>query len=124
MPLPPDGKLSLGNAWGQHDGAEVCVQAFAGKKSGPIYVIHGFANGQFESVTDAGATAAQAKALGNKTKYAVQAGTNQWTAEWGVPLALLGAKTRPGTQLRFNLGINRTSTSEWITWAGLSGLWM
>lgn len=118
MPLPPGGKLSLGTDWGQHDGAEVCVQAFAGKKSGPIYVIHGFANGQFESVTDAGATAAQAKALGDKTKYAAQAGANQWTAEWAVPLALLGAKAAPGAQLRFNLGLNRTSTSEWIAWAG------
>jgi hypothetical protein len=118
MPLPPGGKLSLGDSWGQHDGAEVCVQAFAGKQSGPIYVIHGFANGEFESVTDAGATAKQAKALGERTKYAAQAGANQWTAEWAVPLALLGAKAAPGAQLRFNLGVNRTSTSEWIAWAG------
>ncbi len=118
VPLPPDGKLSLGESWGQHDGAEVCLQAVSGRKAGAIFVIHGFANGKYESVTDAGASVAQAKAVGDKTKYAAQAGAGQWTAEWAIPLAALGSAGKPGAQLRMNVGVNRTSTGEWLTWAG------
>ena len=122
VPLPAGGKLSLGEGWGQHDGAEVCLQALQGDKpAGPIYVVHGFASGKFESVSDAGATVKQAAALGDKTKYAAQAGADQWTAEWAVPLSALGSTTSPAGRaltFRFNLGLNRTSTSEWVAWAG------
>jgi hypothetical protein len=119
VPLPAGGKLSLGESWGQHDGAEVCLQAMRGGKSaGPIYVIHGFAGGKCESVTDGGAAAAQAKALGEKTRYAARRADDHWTAEWAIPLAALGATATPGTQLRMNLGLNRTSTAEWLVWAG------
>jgi len=119
VPLPPGGKLSLGESWGQHDGAEVCLQAMTGSKpAGPIYVIHSFANGKFESVTDAGATLKQARALGEKTKFAAHVGADQWTGEWALPLTALGASGKAGATLRLNLGVNRTSTAEWIAWAG------
>jgi hypothetical protein len=118
LPLPPGGQLSLGQSWGQNDGAEICLQAFAGNKSGPIFVIHSFPNGRFASVTDAGATVAEAKALGDKVKFAAHIGKDQWTAEWAIPLAQVGSRGIPGTQLRFNVGANRTSTREWMAWAG------
>jgi hypothetical protein len=127
VPLPPGGKLALGEVWGQHDGAEVCLQALQGDKpAGPIYVIHSFATGKFDSATDAGATVKQARALGAVTRFAAQTAADRWTGEWAIPLASLGATTTGATAspagraptFRFNLGLSRTSTTEWIVWAG------
>ena len=111
-------KLRLGDQWGKHDGAEVCVQDIAGDKPGAIFVLHGFANGRCESVTDAGAPAAKAKALGVATRYAARAGDKCWTAEWAIPLGVVGPRPGPGGKLAFNLGIWRSESEEWIAWVG------
>jgi hypothetical protein len=109
--------------WGQNDGLEVCLRTQDGKKHGPTFVLHGFANATFESVTDAGAPKSQADALGKSTRYATTQSQTAWTAEWAIPLADIGAK--PGQILGFNVGINRLETAEWLIWAGaLSQTWL
>jgi len=125
VPLRPTDTLRRGNAWGVDDGAEVCVQSLAGKKPGPIYVVHGFLNGQFESVTDAGATAAQAQALAAGTRYAAVVGREQWSATWALPWSALGVKPVAGAKLAFNVGLRRSATNEWLQWAGsLAQTWV
>ena len=108
--------LSKGSAWGKDDGAEVCFQA-AGKT--PIYVIHGFANGKAEAVTDGGATAEQVKALaeaGLALKTSVQ--PDSWTAEFRIPLQAIGITPKAGDKLLFNIGIRQAAEDGWLAWAG------
>lgn len=111
-------KLSLGDKWGAHDGAEVCVQDISGEKPGPIFVVHGFVTGSHESVSVAGAPASEAKALGAATRFATGVGKREWTAEWAIPLRTVGCRLGPGGKLAFNVGIRRTESDEWILWAG------
>jgi hypothetical protein len=108
--------LSKGNAWGKDDGAEVCFQA-AGKA--PIYVIHGFANGKVEAVTDGGASDAQCKALeaaGLALKTGLQ--PESWTAEFRIPLKAIGVTPKVGEKLQFNVGIRQAAEDGWLAWAG------
>ena len=108
--------LTRGSAWGKDDGAEVCFQAPAG---GPIYVLHAFPGGKVESVTDGGATPAQAKALadaGLLLKTAVTPRT--WTAELRIPLKAAGIAAQAGGRLRFNIGVRQAAEDMWLAWAG------
>jgi hypothetical protein len=124
VPLRPTDKLEQGNSWGSNDGAEVCLQGFV-PKNAPIYVLHGFTTGQFESVSDAGASATLAKKLAEGTKYAAQVSADKWTGEWAIPLKDLGVPSPPGSKLRFNLGVRRQATNEWVMWAGtLAQTWV
>lgn len=43
---------------------------------------------------------------------------DRWTGEWALPLSLLGATGKGAPTFRLNFGLNRTSTTEWIAWAG------
>lgn len=123
VPLRQGEKLTQGSNWGTDDGIEVDAQAMT--KGAPIYVLHGFTKGQFESVDEAGARADVAKKLAADTKYEAQISGDQWTGEWAIPLADLGVTGAPGSKLRFNLGLRRQSTNEWAMWAGtLAQTWV
>ena len=117
VPLRPTDKLTGGNSWGGDDGMEIDAQSL-GSKNAPVYVLHGFTNGQFESVNEAGAKADAAKKLAAGTKYAANVTADQWTGEWAIPLADLGVAGKAGTKLRFNLGLRRQAANEWVMWAG------
>jgi hypothetical protein len=120
VPVKDAKRLRRGGQWGADDGAEVCLQVIA-DNAGPIYVVHGFANGASESVTEAGAPDAAAKEFGRAVKFAARIHENLWTAEWAVPWEALKFKPVPGAKLRFNSGVWRSETREWIQWAGTGG---
>ena len=115
--------LKLGSTWVVDDAAEVCFQDRAGAASGPVFVVHGFAAGTHESVTEAGASATAAKALGAAVRFAARIGTEHWTGEWTIPLKAAGIAYKPGSRLGFNVGVRRTETDEWIQWCGSGATW-
>ena len=116
VPLKEPGRLSKTNRWGKDDGAEVCIRV--GKTT---FVLHGFPNGKHESVSEAGAPAAAAKALGAATTFKAVTSTGHWTAAWFIPWKALGIEPKPGLTLPFNAGVYRRETREWIQWAGTKG---
>ena len=118
IPVKDVAKLKLGGKWEAHDAAEVC---FAEAKDSSIFVLHGFADGKCESVTEAGAPQPQAKALGDAVRFAAVVGDKQWTGEWAIPLAVAGINVKPGMRLAFNAGVRRTETDEWVIWIGALG---
>ncbi len=121
VPVADVGKVKIGQEWGQDDGAEVCFQDVSGARPGPVFVIHGFASGQAESVTDAGAPEDAAKRLSAAVRFAAKVQGSQWTGEWSIPLAAAGITYRPGLKLGFNIGVNRTQSGEWAIWVGALG---
>ena len=84
-------------------------------------MLHGFADGKSESVTDAGVPPSLAKKLGDAVRYAATVGAKEWTAEWAIPLSAAGLGVTPGTRLAFNAGVRRTESAEWVIWVGALG---
>jgi len=115
--------MKLGEAWGESDAVEVCFRDMSSAKPGPIFVLHGFATGKHESVTEAGATPAAAQQLQAAVKFAARIMDRQWVAEWSIPLSAAGISCRPGLKLGFNLGVRRAETDEWIQWSGSGSTW-
>ena len=111
--------------WGQTDGVEVDLQPIFGNKVGPVFVLHGFPSGKMESAMDAGATDAQAKALGAAVDFAAHVGEGSWTAELRLPFAALATYTQRGqvaglepANIRLNLGarVGAVPQGEWFAW--------
>jgi len=115
--VPPGGPLKLGASWGKDEGGEVCFQAL-GTASSPINVIHGFANGAHECVTDAGASTGQAAKLDNAVLFQTQIQGNGWVAHWTIPWEATGVVPHPGAKFRFNLGLLHSGSGEWDNWIG------
>jgi len=121
VPVDDAAKLSKGEAWSSDDGAEVCVRDASGAQPGPTFIVHGFATGKHECTTDGGVTDAQAAKLDKAVKFAAKVDKNSWTGEWGIPLAAIGLKYKPGLRLDFNLGVWNSESAEWIIWRGAEG---
>ena len=109
------GKLSKGGRWGQDDGAEICIAGNAG-----TFVIRGFADGVVSSVTDAGASEADAAALAKAVRFAAKPygktkddWKSGWRGEWAIPFAALGITPEPGKKIAFNLGFYRAEDNIW-----------
>ena len=114
--------LRTGGEWGQTDGVEVDIQPVLGGKLGPIFVLHGFPSGKFESVTDAGATETQARVLGEAVDYAAQTAGMGWTCEFKIPLTSLLQSKSPPTKFLFNVGCRvGRDAGEWFAWAKTRG---
>ncbi|MBT7165590.1 MAG: right-handed parallel beta-helix repeat-containing protein, partial [Victivallales bacterium] len=118
VPVKDAAKLKLGATWTADDAAEVCFRDLSGPKPGPIFVVHGFAGGTHESVTEAGASPALAKAVEAATQFRARIEAGSWAGEWQIPLQAPGIVYRPGLKLGFNVGVRRTEADEWLQWVG------
>jgi hypothetical protein len=123
VPIADKAKMKLGEEWGQSDAVEVCFQDVSGPKPGPIFVLHGFATGRHESVTEAGAPQPAAQQLETAVKFAARITDKHWIAEWAIPPSAAGIACRPGLKLAFNLGVRRAENDEWIQWHGSGSTW-
>jgi len=108
-----------GASWGDTDGVEVCMQTSCDEKFGPVFVVHGFPSGKFESVTDAGASEADAKKLEKAVSYAAKVEKHGWTAEYKIPFSGLGVSPGKVERLRFNVGaaVITRDGRKWFAWA-------
>lgn len=117
----PD-NVRTGAAWGQDDGAEVCI-AGTGSDGKPVtFVVHGFAGGTFESVTLAGASPADAARLGQALRFAAKpygkVRNGGWRGEWAIPWDALGLKPAAKLKVAFNLGSYRAEDGVWRSYEG------
>ncbi len=123
VPVRDTGALELGEAWGESDAAEVCFRDLSGDTPGAIFVVHGFATGKHESVTEAGASTEAAGRLGKATVFAAKVIEGRWTGEWSIPLSTVGIRYEAGLRLGFNAGVRRSEGAEWIQWHGSGATW-
>jgi hypothetical protein len=103
------------------DGVEVAFRDAAPGRRGPVFVLWGTTDGRFQASACGGATGEQRARLEKETAFAVRAGKEEWTCEWRIPLAKLGLDAKPGTTLRFNLGMRCKAAGKWQTWAPTGG---
>jgi hypothetical protein len=116
-------RLKLGTAWGEDDAAEVCFRDASGAQPGPTFVVHGFAAGSHESVTEAGAPADATRRVGEAVRFAARTAGDRWTAEWQIPLIAAGIGEGSGRKLGLNVGVRRTQTGQWVQWFGSGSTW-
>jgi len=114
----PNYKLTLSDAPYAGDGMEIAYQSGDSQISSPTFVQWGGAAGAHSLVAVGGADAAQSAALDKLTQYAVKQGKDQWTAEWRLPLSVMGPKFAQVKRLRFNLGLRHHNADLWIAWVG------
>jgi hypothetical protein len=109
-------KLRSGTAFGQDDGAELCLAGKTSDGKPAIFVLRGYAGGAVQSVTDGGAPAADAARLGQTVQFATKKfGKNHggWRSEWSIPWTALGLKPAPGLKIACNLGVYRSEAGSW-----------
>ena len=90
--IPEGKKLTAGNIWDESDGVEISFQPVydAEYYKGPTFILRGFIDGRFKSSYDAGAPKAYAEALGSHAQYAAKTSKTEWTAEWKIPMEVIG----------------------------------
>ncbi len=120
---PGEALKQTGGAWGEDDGVEVDFCTVAGKTPGPVFVLHGLPSGTFESVTDGGASSADAARMAAAVKYAAHAGSAEWTAEFRIPFAAMAAPAGELKRLRFNVGArsNAAAGGPWFAFQNTGG---
>ena len=117
-------QLKSGTTWGKDDGAEIALAGKAADGKEAVYVIRGYPNGALQSVTDAGAPAADAERFGKTVGFAAKPyGKTRggWRAEWSIPWQALGLKAEPGMKIPFNLAVYRSADNVWRCWEGTLG---
>jgi len=114
----PNYKLTLSAAPYSGDGMEVAYQSADPQIGSPIFVQWGGADGTHSFVAVGGTDAAQTAGLEKLTQYAAKQGKDQWTAEWRLPLSVIGPKFAQVKQLRFNVGLRHHGADLWEAWVG------
>ncbi len=118
-PVDPAKPLKTGDTWGQEDAFEIAFRDLSAPKS-PIFNLRGFAGGQSSSVSDAGASPAQAAAVGKAMTYAATREADYWLGEFRIPLAACGIKPDVA-KLAFNVNVRRLADNTWMVWATTGG---
>jgi len=117
--VDPAKPLKTEAVWNPNDAVEVALRVRSKGQGAPIFVLRGYPKGQHESSTEAGAPAQQADALGQTVQFgAAIVGKGEWTAEWRIPFAAIGAKPANGLSLDLNLTVRKPATNLWLMWRG------
>jgi hypothetical protein len=110
------GKLRAGTVWGQDDGVEICLAGKTADGKPVTFVLHGFAGGAVQSVTAAGAPAADAERLGKAVRFAAKPfgkTMGGWRSEWAIPWSALGLQPATGLKFACNLAAYRSEDGTW-----------
>ncbi len=114
-------KVREGTTWGTDDGVEISIAGKTPDGKPATFVLRGFPNGTVQSVTDAGAPAADAQRLRDEVRFAAKRfGKTRggWRCEWAIPLKALGLKLQPGLTVPSNLAVYRSEDGVVRCWEG------
>lgn len=117
-------KLRDGTVWSKDDGAEIALAGKTADGKPVTYVLRGYPGGRLQSVTDAGASTADAERLGKAVQYAAKPyGKTRggWRGEWLIPWSALGLKPEAGMKIPFNMTVYRSADDVWRCWEGTLG---
>jgi hypothetical protein len=120
-PMRRPDKLVMTGGWGGRDGLELAFQDAVSKPEGPVLNLYGYPDGTIESLTIAGASAAQAEQLKQGVTYAARRTDKGWECEWRLPWSATGIDPTKVKRLRFNLGVRKVEDAAWVVWRGTGG---
>jgi len=120
-PMRHPDKTVMTGGWGSRDGLEIAFQDAVSKPEGPTLNLYGYPDGTIESLTIAGASAAQAEKLKQGVTYAAHRTDKGWDCEWRIPWSATGIDPAKVKRLRFNLGVRKMEDKAWVVWRGTGG---
>jgi hypothetical protein len=81
--------------------------------------VYGYPDGSFNSVTEAGASRAEADKLGKALTYASRIDNGGWSCEWRLPWEAAGIDPTKIERLLFNIGVSKTGAGGgWVVLEG------
>ena len=118
--VDPAKPLVLGQRWAKGDAVELALRN-GSDGDAPILVLRGYPDGRFESSAEANAPAETVRRAGEAVAFAARIQDAAiWTAEYRVPLALLGVA--PGERVACNVSVRKSAGPTWVMWQGTGGL--
>lgn len=117
-------KLSKGTTWAKDDGVEICVAGKTADGKTANFLLRGYVDGSVQSITEAGAPAADAERLGKSVRLVTKvmkghSGREKgWRGEWAIPFDALGLKPAAGLKVPFNMGAFYSEYGDWHCWEG------
>lgn len=116
--IDPDAGVTGGHQWGRDDAVEIALAEVRDGKIGPVIVLRGYADGNWESSKEAGAPADVVVRASEGISYAAKpAGKAMWCAEWRIPFTSLGIQPAVrNPRLVFNLSVRKPAGDEWVMW--------
>jgi hypothetical protein len=121
-PLRQSDKIVMTGSWGSRDGVELAFQvALESGAPEPVLNLYGHPDGTIESLTIAGASAAQAEKLRQGVTYAARRTDTGWDCEWRIPWSAADIDPAKVRKLRFNLGVRKMEDKAWVVWRGTGG---
>lgn len=110
--VDPENDLTTGHRWDRDDAVEIALAEIGGKEN-PAVVLHGFPDGFWQPVSQAGATE---RLRNGAIEYAAKVVSPAlWTAEWKIPFAALGLEPKKANpRLVFNLSVRKTAGPELV----------
>ena len=110
--------LVTGRGWGRNDGVEIALQDVSGP-AGPILNLYGYPDGSFESVTEAGATPAQAESWEVRRCTRHRSAASAGAANGACPGKRPESSPPRSHRLWFNIGVRKSAGGGgWIAWEG------
>lgn len=106
--------------WGRADGVELALAiARSRKRHDEPFVLRGYADGRFESVTAGCATPEAAAHLAQAVRYTARTdGTDGWSCRWRIPLCAVGlGPDQPLLPLLANITVCRSADGSLTRWA-------
>ncbi len=117
--FPEDRKL--GRVWRSDEGVELVVEGRRDDGKPVVYVLRGFTDGTFDSITVGGASEAEARAFAQATGYAAAVDKQVWRCEWRIPFQALRFTPADRAMLPLNVTVYRSENNQFIQWAGTLG---
>jgi len=112
-----------GKKWARNDAVEVALRNPRDGNHAPILVLRGYPDGKFESSAEAKAPASVVEAAAEVIAFAAKVvDPAHWTAEYGIPLDLLGDSAGPGMAVECNISVRKIAGPSWAMWQGTGGL--
>ena len=121
--VDPSKPLVTGKKWARNDAVEVALRNPRVGKDAPILVLRGYPDGKFESSAEAKAPADVVETAGKTVTFAAKlVDPAHWTAEYCIPLNLLGGVAGPDPPIECNISVRKIAGPSWVMWQGTGGL--
>ena len=121
--VDPSKPLTTTRKWARNDAVEIALRNPHGGRNAPILVLRGYPNGRFESSGEARAPAQVVEAAGKAVTFAAKVvDPAHWTAEYCIPLDLVGVNATPGVMIECNISVRKTADISWSMWQGTGGM--
>jgi hypothetical protein len=114
----PDKPLVTDRRWAGSDAIELALRN-PSQSDAPIFALRGYPDGRFESSGEPGTPAKLVQQAAQAVTFAASVrDAKTWTAEYRIPLSLLGLAPAGKGRLECNVSVRKIAGPGWAMWQG------